>query len=48
MEQVLIVDDDDDIRRLVGYHLEQAGFEVVQARTGNEGWYRLSKNLPIW
>ena len=46
MEQVLIVDDDDDIRRLVGYHLEQAGFEVVQAQTGNEGLVSAVEKSP--
>ena len=37
MERVLIVDDDPDIRRLVGHHLKQAGFEVVMAESGREG-----------
>jgi two-component system phosphate regulon response regulator PhoB len=37
MERVLIVDDDADIRRLVGHHLSQAGFEVLSAETGREG-----------
>ena len=37
MERVLIVDDDADIRKLVGHHLIQAGFEVLSAETGREG-----------
>jgi two-component system phosphate regulon response regulator PhoB len=37
MERVLIVDDDPDIRRLVGHHLNQAGFDVVVAENGREG-----------
>jgi two-component system phosphate regulon response regulator PhoB len=37
MERVLIVDDDPDIRRLVGHHLSQAGFDVVSAENGREG-----------
>jgi len=37
MERVLIVDDDADIRQLVGHHLRQAGFDVVSAETGREG-----------
>ena len=37
MERVLIVDDDADIRQLVGHHLTQAGFEVLAAATGREG-----------
>lgn len=37
MERVLIVDDDADIRRLVGHHLSQAGFDVLSAETGREG-----------
>jgi two-component system phosphate regulon response regulator PhoB len=37
VERVLIVDDDPDIRRLVGHHLTQAGFDVVAAENGREG-----------
>ena len=37
MERVLIVDDDPDIRKLVGHHLAQAGYEVLEAATGREG-----------
>ena len=37
MERVLIIDDDPDIRRLVGHHLTQAGYEVLDAETGREG-----------
>lgn len=37
MERVLIVDDDADIRRLVGHHLAQAGFDVVFAENGRVG-----------
>ena len=37
MERVLIVDDDPDIRRLVGHHLTQAGYELLEAETGREG-----------
>ena len=33
MERVLIVDDDPDIQRLVGYNLSQAGFQVLSAST---------------
>jgi two-component system phosphate regulon response regulator PhoB len=34
MERVLIVDDDPDIVRLVGYNLTHSGFEVTTATTG--------------
>jgi DNA-binding response OmpR family regulator len=37
MERVLIVDDDPDIRQLVGHHLTQAGYEVLVAENGRDG-----------
>jgi DNA-binding response OmpR family regulator len=33
---VLVADDDDDIRQLVKFRLERAGYEVVDARDGEE------------
>jgi two-component system phosphate regulon response regulator PhoB len=46
MERVLIVDDDNDIRRLVGHHLQQAGFETVFAETGREGLQMAIEKTP--
>jgi DNA-binding response OmpR family regulator len=34
---VLVIDDDDDIRRLVAFNLRAAGFEVLEAATAGEG-----------
>jgi len=33
---VLVADDDDDIRALVTFRLERAGYEVIEARDGEE------------
>jgi DNA-binding response OmpR family regulator len=33
---VLVADDDDDIRSLVAYRMEKAGYGVLQARDGEE------------
>lgn len=40
MPSVLIVDDDDQIRRLLRAALEQAGYEVAEGRSGREGLAR--------
>jgi two-component system, chemotaxis family, chemotaxis protein CheY len=37
MPSVLIVDDEDQIRQLIRETLEQAGYEVCEARDGKEG-----------
>ena len=46
MERVLIVDDDPDIVRLVGYNLKQAGFHVDTAATGREALEAVRNNPP--
>ena len=33
---ILVADDDEDILMLLSFHLERAGYDVVQARTGPE------------
>jgi DNA-binding response OmpR family regulator len=43
---VLVADDDDDIRALVSYRMEKAGFEVVRARDGEEALQLASELLP--
>lgn len=40
MPSVLIVDDDDQIRRLLRSTLEQAGYQVSEGRSGREGLLR--------
>src|SRR5262245_27204004 len=46
MEHVLIVDDDPDIVRLVGYNLTQAGFQISTAATGREATEAARENPP--
>lgn len=40
MPSVLVVDDEEQIRQLIRETLEQAGYEVQEARDGNEGLER--------
>lgn len=40
MPSVLVVDDEDQIRQLIRETLEQAGYEVQEARDGKEGLER--------
>ena len=37
MTRVLVVEDEPDIRLLIVVNLESAGFEVIEASTGEEG-----------
>jgi len=46
MERVLIVDDDPDIVRLVGYNLSHSGFEVQTAATGREALEIVQRRPP--
>jgi two-component system, OmpR family, phosphate regulon response regulator PhoB len=46
MERVLIVDDDPDIQRLVGYNLSQAGFQVTTAVSGRLALDSVQKHPP--
>jgi len=43
---VLVVDDEKDIRELVQYNLERAGFRVVTCRDGAEGLKRAQASPP--
>lgn len=45
-QSVLIVEDDDDTRRLLGEWLEQEGYRVVEARDGREGLAALVGHRP--
>lgn len=42
---VLVADDEDDIRQLVAYRMEKAGYDVVQAADGEEA-VRLAFERP--
>jgi len=44
--KLLIVDDDLHIRRLIGLYLRDAGFEVTEAATGEEGLL-IAQNGPF-
>ena len=44
MPSVLVVDDEDQIRRLIREALEQAGYTVEEARGGKEGLERYRTN----
>lgn len=44
--RVLIVEDDADIRELIRYNLEQEGFKVREAATGEEGLVSARKKPP--
>ena len=46
MNRVLIVDDDGGIRRLAGYVLSSAGFDVATAANGQEGLNLLDTEKP--
>ncbi|MBE3589662.1 MAG: response regulator transcription factor [Firmicutes bacterium] len=44
--EVLVIEDDQDIRELVTHHLERAGFRVRVAATAAEGWERFRERAP--
>ena len=46
MQRVLIVDDDPDIQKLVGYNLTQAGFEIAGAASGRKALESVQKQPP--
>jgi DNA-binding response OmpR family regulator len=45
-ERILVVDDEPDILELVGFHLEQAGFEVLTASSGARALEQLRATRP--
>ena len=45
-ETILIVDDEDDLRRLVDFTLRSAGYETLQAATGSEALSLLKHHSP--
>jgi two-component system, chemotaxis family, chemotaxis protein CheY len=46
MPSVLVVDDQDQVRQLIREALEQAGYEVEEARDGKEGLERYRTKSP--
>lgn len=44
--KVLVVDDDPDLLPLIGFALERAGFLVVKAADGEQGWERFRSESP--
>jgi two-component system phosphate regulon response regulator PhoB len=45
-QKILIVDDEDDLRRLVDFNLRAAGFETLLAATGREAQAILARERP--
>ena len=45
MKNILIVDDEPDIREILRYNLGKAGFNVIEASSGNDALNKLSKDL---
>jgi DNA-binding response OmpR family regulator len=43
---ILVADDDDDVRDLVAFRLQRAGFEVVEARDGQEALRLARERVP--
>ncbi|RMH58170.1 MAG: DNA-binding response regulator [Candidatus Hydrogenedentota bacterium] len=43
---ILVVEDEEDIRSLIRFHLEKEGFRVIEAGSGTDG-LRLARDLPI-
>ncbi len=45
-KKILVIDDDVSLRRVVEFTLEQAGYEVLSARTGSEGLELFQRHRP--
>jgi two-component system phosphate regulon response regulator PhoB len=46
MDHVLIIEDDEDLQKVVQYHLRQAGFDVTSALSGRDGLAAAGKRRP--
>jgi len=44
--KILVVDDEEDIRELLQYNLESAGYEVLVAKTGEEAFNTIRASKP--
>jgi two-component system alkaline phosphatase synthesis response regulator PhoP len=47
MKNILIVDDEPDIREILRYNLEKAGFNITEAVNGDDALDKVSKNLDL-
>ena len=47
MKNILIVDDELDIREILRYNLEKAGFNITEASSGDDALNKLSKDLDL-
>jgi len=45
-KNILVVDDNSEIRQLLGLHLEQSGYDTVEAATGHEALEQARATLP--
>ena len=43
---ILVIDDDDSLRRVLEYNLQEEGYEVQAASSGEEGLYLFGKSQP--
>jgi CheY-like chemotaxis protein len=44
--QVLVIEDDQSVRRMLRFSLRDAGFEIAEATTGKEALERLEARVP--
>ncbi|ACL70910.1 response regulator transcription factor [Halothermothrix orenii] len=47
MEKILVIDDEENIRELIKFNLETAGYRVELAADGEEGWDRLNDSIDL-
>lgn len=45
-KKILVIDDEKDLVALLSFHLTQAGYEVVMAFDGEEGYQKYEQELP--
>ena len=44
--RILLAEDNDDLRRLLVMHISSLGYEVIEARDGEEAWELLQESKP--
>ena len=47
MKKILIVDDEKDILEFLGYNLRKEGYDVSEAKTGDEALQLVKNNTQI-